>query len=125
MAQNRNISGLTLLEIMVSMIILVLVVLGFVNVFSVSRGYIMHSRSRLSASQLASVFLDPLQDNVTDTDWNLGTNNLRLRPIPSPIFPPATLNGVIYNANYTIADDTTTGTELRKVQVNITWNENR
>ncbi len=125
MREKRNSAGLSMLEIIISVMILALVLVGLINVFVVSRGYMSHGRSRISASQLATVFLDPLQNEVRETDWDCATtNNLSVRPPFNGTAVP--LDGVIYTPNYTITNDTSpAGTSLRKVTVNITWNETK
>lgn len=123
MSGKKNYSGISMLEIIISMLILALVLVGLINVFVVSRSYIAHSRSRTSASQVAAIFLDPLQNEVDETDWNQSTNCLTAtngwRTGPSLPF-----NGVNYTSTYEVTNESA-GTELRRVRINVTWNETK
>ena len=111
-----------MLEIIISMMILALVLVGLVNVFVVSRGYMAHGRFRTSASQLATVFLDPLQNEVRQNDWdNNATNNLSVRNVTRP---SVTIDGVAYTPTYEITNESA-GTALRRVRINVTWNETK
>lgn len=109
--------GLTLLEILVSIMILSLVVTGLTHVFIAGKRHILRSRSRISAVELGRLFLDTLQMDVRNDTWTttcLGGNS-------SACPATQTINNITYAPNYTISD--INGTTLRKVKVNITWNE--
>jgi len=111
-----------MLEIIISMMILGLVLVGLINVFVVSRGYMAHSRYRVSASQLSRVFLDPLQNEVNQSTWDNASNKLTPNTTTGA---PVVIDGVSYTPNYEITNETSPGSTLRKVKVNITWNEIR
>jgi Tfp pilus assembly protein PilV len=122
-----KLKGLTLVEIIVSCIILSLVVAGLAGMFVVGKRYIAHSRSRLSAAQLTRYFLDPLQMNVSASDW--GNNCLSKDPTtgcPGPVSP----DDITYTPNYTINDtdpdnpDPILKLKLRTVNLTINWTEN-
>ncbi len=119
MGGRRNLAGISLLEIIVSLMILALVLVGFSNVFVVSRGYMAHSRSRISASQLGTVFLEPLNNAVNQSNWDQAGNPLLVNP--AGVGAARTIGGVAYTTSYMI--DNITSTTLRRVKVNITWNE--
>ncbi len=109
-----------MLEILISMIILALLLVGLANVFVASGGYMAHSRSRISSSQLGTVFMEPLQNEVRQSDWdNLSSNNLSVSIRNGST---VNLNGVDYFPSYNITNEST-GTALRRVQVKIRWNE--
>jgi len=124
MGRRKNLAGISLLEIIVAMMILALVLVGFSNVFVVSRSYMKHSHSRISASQLGALFLEPLQNAVNQSDWDLPTN-----PLSTTNSGPGanrTISGVVYSPTYSLTNTTDLGDPLltlRRVQVNITWNE--
>mgnify|MGYP001568441448 CR=1 FL=1 len=126
MGERRNLAaaGTSLLEILVAVMILALVLVGFSNVFVVSRSYLAHSHSRISASQLGAIFLEPLQNAVNQNNWDQPGNPLQLGTGSKP---PVFIKGVAYTPSYGI--DTTSYLDplstLRRVQVNITWNETR
>ncbi len=122
MGGRRNLAGISLLEIIVSLMILALVLVGFSNVFVVSRGYMAHSRSRISASQLGTVFLEPLNNAVNQSNWDQAGNSLSVKTV---VGSPVTIGGVTYTPSYVINNTTNLdpNTTLRRVLVNITWNE--
>jgi Tfp pilus assembly protein PilW len=121
MNKTRHSTGISMLEIVISMMILALVLVGLINVFVVSRGYMAHSRFRTSASQLATVFMDPLQNDVRQNDWNETTNNLSVNTTTGD---KVIIDGVAYTPTYTVTDESA-GTALRRVVVNVTWNETK
>lgn len=111
-----NKKGLSLLEILIASILLALVMIGMANLFIVGKRYVLHSRSRMSGGELGKLFLDPLQMQVHQGNWNsncLGSGNCTAGS--------QTLDGIQYNATYTITNVTNA---TRRVAVNITWNEN-
>ena len=121
MSERKKKSGISLLEIIVSMIILALVMVGLMNVFVVGRGYMAHSRFRTSAGQLATVFLDPLQNEVREDTWD--SNNLSVTTTPQTRATQE-IDGITYTPTYFITDESS-GAALRRVRVNVTWNETR
>ncbi|MCX5708101.1 MAG: hypothetical protein NTY14_03865 [Candidatus Omnitrophica bacterium] len=122
MSKTKHSSGISMLEIIISMMILALVLVGLINVFVVSRGYMAHSRSRTSAGQLATVFMDPLQNEVNQSSWDTPGNLLNAS---NRAGSPVVIDGVTYTPTYEITNETTGGSTLRRVRVNITWNETK
>jgi len=113
--------GISLLEIVIAMVILALVLVGLVNVFVMSKGYIAHSRSRISAGELGKQFLDPLQAYVDQSTWEeAGGNNLSRDH--NFTGSKTIVNNIEFTPQYNVTAGPA-GTELRKVTVNITWNE--
>jgi Tfp pilus assembly protein PilV len=123
MGRAKYSSGISMLEIIISMMILALVLVGLINVFVVSRGYMAHGRSRISASQLATVFLDPLQNEVNQTSWNTSANLLNVTTVDR-VGTAVPIDGVYYTPTYNVTDQSS-DTALRRVTVNITWNETK
>lgn len=109
--------GLTLIEILVSAIILALVLTGLVNIFVAGKRYILHTRSRMTAAELSGFFLDPLQMQVRQDTWTAATNCLGTGNCPAETWT--------IDIPYTVAYQWTIvpGTDLRKVIANITWTE--
>jgi len=108
---NLNKKALTLLEILISVIILALVVTGLANVFVAGKRYIQHSRMRMTGGELGKYFLDPLQMQVRQDTWAtnpLGTNNIT----------GAVVAG--YTPTYTT---TTLPSNIKKVKVTVNWIE--
>jgi prepilin-type N-terminal cleavage/methylation domain-containing protein len=127
-------NGLSLLEILVSIIILAMLVVGLTQVFISARKFAIRSRSRMAAAQMSKVFLDYLQMHVNVTNWDSAGNDLTsgLRycggsgsPQQSECLPVADriLDNTTYNATYNITTDPARFGLLRQVALNITWNE--
>ena len=110
--------GMTLIEILVASVIFALIISGLVSVFVMAKGYNVHARARIAASQLGKFFLDPLQMEVDASNWGincLGTGNC----------PPTieTIDGRPYTATYNVDVGNVAGTDLRRATVTITWSE--
>jgi Tfp pilus assembly protein PilW len=119
---KKSVRGLSLFEIIISMVIFALVIVGIVNVFIVSRSYISRGRSRASGVELGRVFLEPLTVYINESSWDQGTNLLSENP--SRIGEVVTINGIEYTPEYNVTNLTpSTGRDLRKVKVKISWNE--
>ena len=110
---NLNNKAFSLLEIVISMVILALVMTGLVNVFVAGRKYIQHSRFRMSAGEIGSKFISPLQSYVRQDTWSsnpFGTNS----------YP--NLTSGIYTASYTISTHPSDA-QIKKVVTKISWTE--
>jgi len=122
MLRKRIISsgGLTLVEIIVSIIILSLTMFGLTNIFISGKRYILHARARMAGGELGKHFLDPLQMDVREDTWDTAENRLRA---PSSYTGQSRINNIDYTANYTVSDFGAAGPQLRRVVVNLIWNE--
>jgi prepilin-type N-terminal cleavage/methylation domain-containing protein len=134
-------SGFTLLEILVSALIMAIVMLGLANVFFAGKRYVIHSRSRIAATEIGKTFLDPLAtqvrqvaNNTTATDgWDEANNSLRVglrycdgngsHAQQENCLSQAerTFDNMVYNATYNITN--VSGTDLRKVRLVVNWSE--
>jgi prepilin-type N-terminal cleavage/methylation domain-containing protein len=113
--------GLSLIEIIVAMVIMSLVMLGFINLFIRSKGFIIHSRSLMTGGELGRYFLDPLQMEVRQDTWNTAANNLRPRTYDGNNM---TISGITYTPNYTVSNTTVCSSSIiRKVKLVLRWNE--
>jgi Tfp pilus assembly protein PilV len=126
MSARKNLAGISMLEIVVSMMILALILVGLMNVFVAAGNWMSHSRSRVSASQIGTVFLEPFQDAVSANTWD--NNSLSVRNYTdnnNTVF----INRVLYTPSYVITNTTDLGSNatinLRRVQVRIVWNETK
>jgi len=114
------------MEILISMVIMCLILLGLANVFLSSKRYIMHSRSRVAGGELGGSFLAPLQANVNHSAWNTTVpgdyNNLLVQG--NWTGANVTLDKV-YTPHYNVSIPANLSTyqQVRKVRVNITWPE--
>lgn len=115
--QNNSQGGLSLLEILISMIILAVIMTGVSRLFLSGRKLILHSRSRITAAELGKYFLDPLQMDVRQDLW--GSNCLS-----SGIGCPGaqTINNITYTPTYSRTLNSPIS-NLNKVKVTITWTE--
>jgi len=114
-----NRKALTLLEILISVIILALVVTGLGNVFVAGKRYIQHSRMRMTGGEIGKYFLDPLQNDVNQSTW--GTTS-RLGVPANAVEQTASIDGRTYTADYTVTNNSPIA-NLNKVKVIITWTE--
>ena len=123
--------GLSLLEILVSCVILSLTLIGLANIFVSAKRYILHSRARMAGGELGRLFLEPLQMHVRQDTWNQTGNALNIgvtycgQNPQNPICPSEanrTLDRIVYNATYDITNHPN-APNIRKVVVNIRWNE--
>ncbi len=111
--------GVSLLEILVSTVLLAMLVTGLMNVVISGKRWLIHNRSRATASQLGKTFLAPLYMDVVANPvdpncLNLGSNCLSA----------STIGGVTYSANYVTGGAVPGGfTGVRKAVVNISWTD--
>lgn len=110
--------GFTIIEIIVSVVLIALMSVGVVGIFVASKRLVLHSRSRASGVELGKVFLEPLQMQVRQDQW--GTNCLGAYNCP-----PAnvTLDTINYTGSYTVTDGVVAGSDLRRVIVTINWTD--
>ena len=115
-------SGLSLLEIMISVLILAITLASLANVFVSGKRYILHARSRIRAAEMGKFFLEPLQMQVNQGAW--ATNPLgQASGTPLSAGPGFTLDTIPYSGNYTISS-VPNNTALRKVVLTVSWTEN-
>jgi prepilin-type N-terminal cleavage/methylation domain-containing protein len=74
--QEAERQGFTLLEIIIAAIIIAVLMWGLTNLFVSGRRHIMHARLRMAGSELGKYFLDPLQRDVRQDQWQANTNCL-------------------------------------------------
>jgi len=113
--------GLTLLEIIVSVLILALVMTGIANIFLAGKRHLGHTRSKIQAAELGRLFVAPLQKDVRQDKW--GSNCLSAG---SGCPGAQTIGSITYTPTYAISDvNVGVGSTLplRKVKVTIKWNE--
>jgi len=108
------------MEIVVSVIILALMVVGITALFISAKTHIFHSRARMTGGELGKLFLDPLAFDVAADTW--GTGNLRTGGRTGAT---QTVGNVIFTPTYTVSDYDVSipGQSMRKVQVDVQWQE--
>lgn len=121
-----NKKGFTLLEILISALILALVTTGLAYVFLAGRRHLMHTRSKIQTAELGRLFLAPLQTQVKQSDWNSNDyNSPNLLQKGTRTGSPETLNGIDYTPTYEISvpPGFSPDSPMRKAKVTITWYE--
>ena len=109
-----NKKALTLVEIIVSVVILALVITGLANVFVAGKRYIQHSRMRMAGGELGKEFLDPLQAYVRQDTWDGGANFINVDAVSKA---GATVDD--YVSSYDIKALDLPAANIRKVKVTI------
>jgi Tfp pilus assembly protein PilV len=134
-----NKKGLTLIEILVSLVILILVVASLASVFVSAKMQIAHSRSRLTGTELGKYFLDYFQMYVRQGEtslnaqdgWDQINNQLYLLTSQdSRTWQESglTIGDMTFGAtDYKVSrvKDGSNDTGLRRVVVKINWTERR
>lgn len=134
--KNKYLFGLTLVEVLISSIILAVTLVGMAGLFAGSRKWLTHSRSKMTGAELSRVFLSPLQMQVRRDTWEQAINALQPGtrycdddPAHSGLQMPGdfcqqlqaetTLFGMPFKAQYEI--DTVSG--VRRVRITVHWTE--
>ncbi|MCM8789683.1 MAG: prepilin-type N-terminal cleavage/methylation domain-containing protein [Candidatus Omnitrophica bacterium] len=126
---SPNFKGVTLMEIIVSLIILSIVIGGLANVIILGKRFVLHSRSRMAGGELGRVFMDPRQMEVRWDDWQKSANCLG--SVGAVGCPSGVVNiggptsGINYTPtwNITLLDPANPSTSMRRVSVTLTWGE--
>lgn len=105
--------GFSLIEILVATVIFSLVMLGLVGVFVAAKGHIMRSRERMISAEIGKFFIDPLQMDVKQENWDTSIFVLGKSPNTQEI------NNTDFTSTYVIAD--VASTDLHRVITTITW----
>lgn len=113
-----SLTGLSLLEILISVVILALLVVGMSSLFISAQRLNLHSRSRVSGAELGKAFMDPMHSFVRADTWMTGANCLSLGNCPNRT---AALDRN-YTASYAITNNNP-ALNVNRVTINITWNE--
>jgi len=125
-----NKRAITLIEIIVSTVILAMVVAGLTNIFVAGTRWIKNARSRTAGIEFGKIFLDPLQQHVRQHEsfagandgWNQVNNALRITTagytptvtycdsvgghLQNPIcasLGSRTINGITYDVEYHVS----------------------
>jgi len=115
---KESLTGFTLLEILVSLLILSIVITGIMSVFIASRRYIVRSRHRLQAANLARQVLEGLYKDVRQDTWDTGglsvgsSKNCGIS---------CSLDNISCTCRYSV--NNVSGYDYRKVDVTINWTE--
>ena len=134
---NNN-KGLSLVEIIVSSIILALIIGGLVSTFVSGKRWLGHSRAQMTGGELGKYFLDPLALAVRHDQWDesagdyeadtgQGVANDLCQDCPHP-GNAVRMNNKDYTRVYTITtiptlNDPAKYGQARKVTTVISWTE--
>ena len=123
-------AGLTLVEILISMLIFALIMGGLANLFVATKRHILHAHSRMVASELGRYFLDRLQLHVRQDTWDTSSNYLNIGEYRSPNNPCSDYDSASWleepqlnNISYFSAQKVEDKDGLRKVKLIICWEE--
>ena len=92
--------ALTLVEVIISMVILSLLAAGLTKVFVSSGQWLFHGRALMTGTAVGKSFLDPLQLQVSQGSWNGGTCLTSDGSVCGA--PQASLNNIPYTATYAV-----------------------
>lgn len=92
--------GLSLLEMLVSGLILTLVLAGLLNTFLAGRRWVLHNTLRMTGGELGKFFLDPLQNQIREDTWS--TSCLNTGACPNQTAGPSEGLDRTYTASYTV-----------------------
>lgn len=110
--------GFTILEILVSAMIMALVMAGLASVFIAAKRHIQRPRAAIGAGELERYLFSDLQMQVRQDQWgnNCLSNNTGC---PSNM----TIGGTTYNLTWSITNVMVGAntTNLRKARVTLTW----
>ena len=119
-----NKKGLSLLEILISALILSLIITGLISIFVSGKRWVSHSRARMSAGELGKLFLDPFDNDIRADEWGNNCVSGLVAACPNP--QTETIGSIQYDARYVsspVAVPVPTNPPLRRVTVTINWNE--
>jgi len=118
---HSNKKGVTLMEVLISAIIFALVLIGMANLFIGGKRYIQHARARMTGGELGRYFLDPLQQQVRQDQWdsNCLGKGINCPTAANPL--TTTINNINYKATYTT--DSAANSDVRNVTAVIQWEE--
>jgi len=125
----------TLFEVIVATVIFSLVMAGMVGVFISGKRNILHSRERMTGSEMGKLFLEPLQLHVRQDTWDttpddnalyVGTtycdaSGINQNPVCPSVASQRTVNNIDYSAQYDVSY--VSGTSLRRAKVQVNWTE--
>ncbi len=114
--------GMTLLEIIISMLILSFVSIGIANVFIAAKKHISKNRNKIIAAELGRYYMDALKVNVTQSNWGQSGNDLNLGNTTFNNNMNPLMNYTIWR-NVDNASDPLLNNAVRGVRLTISWNE--
>ena len=125
MKKNKQ-GGFTLVEVIVSLLILLATAAGIFASFVAAQNYVLRSKRRIAAVNFARQKLEELRPYVRQDTWTNSTSDANLLYAPEassqsysePIFFSTAWTG---NLNYTVTN--TNNTAYRTANLTASWNE--
>jgi prepilin-type N-terminal cleavage/methylation domain-containing protein len=116
--------GFTLLEVIVSTILLSLIMGALASLYFGAKRWVLHARMRMQATEVSTSYLDPLQRNVRQDQWNPASNCLSTDGAAGCNTVADNIEGIVYAPAYIVsAPPATVGGNNKKITLTITWNE--
>lgn len=109
-------NALSLVEITVAALIFTIAAVGAFATFSTMRKSSDASEEELTAANYGRQLLEDMRADVSQATWDSGALSLGPHTLS-----PQTINGVMYNAGYAVANSISS-TGVRKVTLNVIWN---
>ena len=124
--QKKKPSGFTLVEVIVSLLILLVTAAGIFASFVAAQNYVLRSKRRIAAVNFARQKFEELRPYVRQDTWTNSTSGANLLYAPEtssqsyskPFSFGGTWDGLL---NYTVTN--TVNTALRAVSVTANWTE--
>ncbi|MFH0762381.1 MAG: hypothetical protein V1925_00640 [Candidatus Omnitrophota bacterium] len=71
----HSLTGLSLLEIIVAVVILAITITGLAGIFISTKRLVLHSQLRMSGGELGKYYLSPFSDAVRQDQWDSSAND--------------------------------------------------
>lgn len=111
--------GFTLIEIIVSVMVLSLVLTGLAGIIISGKRWVLHSSARTAGTELGAAFLEPLMQGVREDLW--GSTCVSTADQTGCDTSTQNINGIPYTPSYDKSN--VTGTDLRRVKITLVWTE--
>jgi hypothetical protein len=119
LATIMNKSGMSILEVIISSILLLMIVAGFAGLFTTTRNQLTHSRLKVTSGELGKYLLDPLHGQVRFDQWGaLCVSNQSACPAANSTI---NIQGRTYTYTYNV--DQYPGMTLPRVVLRLRWTE--
>jgi prepilin-type N-terminal cleavage/methylation domain-containing protein len=115
--------GFSLLEIIISLVILGLTLLGIFSVFIAGRRYTERSKRKLVSLNIARQVVEKIKEDVRQDTWNTGSNKLSVgtQNVSSIYSAPANFNDWSGTVECVVGGVGSTG--LRQATIKVKWTE--
>ena len=121
--KKKKQGGFTLVEVIVSLLILLTTAAGISASFTAAQNYVLRSKRRIAAVNFARQKLEELRPYVRQDTWTNSTNSLWAAENATQAYPPENISLDTWpgQRNYTVTN--TDNKALRPVSVTANWTE--